>query len=57
MGKHIIWVPLAILATLLAVLLWWDSKRTPKTRRSPLPKPPPPSKRTRLPPQTPPTGA
>lgn len=30
MGKHIIWVPLAILATLLAVLLWLGFQAHPQ---------------------------
>ena len=30
MGKHIIWVPLAILATLLAVLLWLGFQTHPQ---------------------------
>lgn len=42
MGKHIIWVPLAILATLLAVLLWLGFQAhpqdTPESSGTPFPR-------------------
>lgn len=57
MGKHIIWVPLAILAALLAVLLWLGFQAHPQDTPESSPETTAAPKRTRLPPQTPPTGA
>ena len=58
MGKHIIWVPLAILAALLAVLLWLGFQAHPPRHAGVLSRnhrrPP---RGPGCPPQTPPTGA
>ena len=57
MGKHIIWVPLAILAALLAVLLWLGFQAHPQDTPESSPETTAAPLEDQAAPQTPPTGA